>query len=501
MAKTKINLSPDNNTEKSEPLLKLSKKPWWRRFWLTGGLLAVSLLIIAYSVFGQIGQINSGATNSSLISQLSHLFTSPDRPINGEEQDRINFLLLGIGGTGHQGALLTDTIMVASLKPSTGQIGLLSIPRDLVVEFPTYYGRKINNAIFFGQELDYPGGGEQLSVDMVEQVTDLDIHYYARLDFGGFEQMIDDLGGITVNVDTTFTDYEYPTANFGFQTVSFQAGPQMFIGDQALKYVRSRHGNNGEGSDFARSRRQQKVLQGIKDKALSLGTLANPLKIQKVLAAISAHSKTNMELWEMLRFSKLIKEADTQNIYNLVLDNGTDGLLKTTVGIDGAYLLEPRVGDFSEIHILAANIFNTSPEMDVVENATVAIHNGTFHDGLASNTAEKLDKDGLHIVEIGNALTRDNNETVIYDLTGGNKPDTLNYLKDAIDYARVTSNLPFFLESYNELTYDNINASTNPVLGISTNEVVDFLIILGTDSVSPISSYSSVIYKTQANRT
>ncbi|MFH0952468.1 MAG: LCP family protein [Patescibacteria group bacterium] len=485
MVKKKINITAEKTAVKNDPPAPIVKKPWWRRFWLTGILLAVSLFVFAYSVIGRIDLINKGVTGSSLFSQLGHIITRSADPIDGEAQDRINFLLLGIGGAGHDGALLTDTIIVASLKPSTGQVAMISIPRDLIVEFPTYYNRKINNAIVFGQQLDYPGGGDQLSVAMVEQVTGLDINYYGRIDFSGFEQIVDQLAGVAVTVDNSFIDYQYPTNNYGYQTVSFTAGEQTLSGDRALKFVRSRHGNNGEGSDFARSRRQQKVLAAIQDKAFSLGTLTNPVKMQNILNTVSSNVKTNMEFHEMLRFSSLLKEADTNNIITVVLENGQDGLLTTTSGIDGAYILEPKAGDFSEIQKLSQNVFQAEQsDTTIPEKATIAIHNGTLYGGLARTTAEKIGSNNIKVVEVANALTRDNSDTVIYDLTGGEKPQTLSRLKSLVSYAHVSSNLPFFLDSQYDLTYENINASVYPVLGISTSEVVDFLIILGTDAIA-----------------
>lgn len=483
MATPKINLK-EAKAKHGQPVLDrppTPSRPWWRRFWLSGPLLFVSVGIFAYSITAQLGQINQSATGTSFFVQLGHLLTTPDRAIAGEADDRINVLLLGIGGEGHQGALLTDTIIVASVKPSTGQVAMLSIPRDLVVTFPNQTYRKINNAVYLGDILNYPGGGEQLSADIVTDVTGLDIHYYGQIDFNGFKQVIDLVGGVTVVIERSFTDYQYPTLNFGYQTVSFAAGRQTLTGDQALKFVRSRHGNNGEGSDFARSARQQKVLSAIKDKALSVGTLTNPVKLQKVVATLSAHVKTNAELWELARLSNIVKEANTSNIRTVVLDNSPEGLLITTTGQDGAYLLEPRSGDYREIRQLARGIFDQPT--DQAETATVAIHNGTSIGGLARQAAQRLQTASLLIVEIGNAFSRDADQTVIYDLTGGQKPVTLAYLKQKLGANRVASNLPFFLDNYYDLTYETISRAESPVLGLTTAEPVDFLIVIGRDAI------------------
>ncbi|MBI3963540.1 MAG: LCP family protein, partial [Candidatus Kerfeldbacteria bacterium] len=151
--------------------------------------LAVALLIAGASFGYRIVRSSSAistATQSGLsgiITQIKYLVSSGDRPILGEREDRINVLLLGMGGVGHEGAYLTDTIIVASVKPSTHEVAMLSVPRDLYVPIPGYGWRKINNANAFGREQDYPGGGEALATAVVEEVTGLDVPYYARVDF------------------------------------------------------------------------------------------------------------------------------------------------------------------------------------------------------------------------------------------------------------------------------------------------------------------------------
>lgn len=487
----KIDLKVASDHASSMEAQRAPHRPWWRRFWLLAPLFVLSLGIAAYSMVAQIGQINQSTTGTSFISQLGHLIASQDKPLAGEASDRINFLLMGIGGAGHDGPLLTDTIIVASLKPSTNQVAMISIPRDLLVKFPNDTYRKINNAVYLGGLLNYTGGGEQLLADIITDVTGLQIDYFARIDFAGFAEAIDELGGINVTVDTAFADYEYPTDNYGYQTISFLAGPQMMDGDTALKFVRSRHGNNGEGSDFARSARQQKVLAALRDKALSLGTLTNPVKLQRIISALSSHIKTNAELWELARLSEILKDADTEHIKTAVLDNSPEGLLKHTTGIDGAYLLEPVSGTYNEIHALARDIFS-APSTEI-ESATVAIHNGTAYTGLARTTANKITSKKLYVVEVANAPTKDSDQTIIYDLTGGQKPAALAYLKRTLGTNRVASNLPFFLDEYNELSYNNINAAQNPVLGITTSEAVDFLVVLGADAALT-SSTTSILF-------
>src|SRR3989339_215931 len=281
------------------------------------------------------------------------------------DNGRVNVLLLGVGGEGHDGPNLTDTIIVASIELETNKIAMISIPRDLVVEIEDKGFWKINNANHFGEQKN-PGHGGELVKNVVSQVIGVPIHYYIRVDFSGFEKLIDDLGGVKVEVDNSFIDYQFPAANYKYQVVSFDKGWQTMDGETALQFVRSRHGNNGEGSDFSRSKRQQKVITAVKERALSYRTLFSPGKMNE------------------------------------------------------AYVLQPRSGNFGEIQFLAQNVFAGNPVLEAKSDITstvLEIQNGTPTNGLAFNSSQKLKQLGFKVVKIGNAPTQDYTKTVMYKLT------------------------------------------------------------------------------------
>lgn len=455
------------------------------------GSLFITLLIIGLGLSIKfLSSLNiqaSQGTNTkvSLLSQLTHLFTKADETVTGEENDRINILLLGIGGAGHEGALLTDTIILASFKPSTNQVAFLSIPRDLAVDFPApYYSRKINNGLFFGQEMEYPGGGEALMVKMVGEVTGLNIQYYGQVDFSGFEQVIGGLGGVKINVENSFSDATYPTDDYGIQTISFQAGEQLMDGATALEYVRSRHGNNGEGSDFARAARQQKVLLALKDKITSFSTLINPRKISEIINTLGNHTKTNMEVWEMLRLYTLAQNIGKNNIINYVIDNSENGLLENITGENGAYLLVPKAGDFSEVQGYAKNIFSQN-EVEK-EKAKIVIKNGTNAPGLAAQESKELEAQNYNIIKVENYSQKDLPETIIYDKTNGQLPRTIEALKERYK-AEVITDLPVIFEDsapYKEININAINQLENINKNLNADNNFDILIILGTNALS-----------------
>lgn len=436
-------------------------------------VLAVVIVGVSY-VVATSGSLKT-ITNQSLFTSLKRLVTNRDVPIKGESEDRINILLLGIGGEGHDGAYLTDTIIVASIKPSTKQIALLSVPRDLAVAIPNNGIRKINAANAIGRDAEYPGGGEALTARIVSEVIGQPIHYFARVDFAGFTKLIDDVGGVSVTVHTPFTDHEYPTLDYGYQTISFKAGPQRMDGAVALKFVRSRHGNNSEGSDFARAARQQKILSALKDKLFSLSLLTSPQRLSLVLQTFGNHTKTNLELWEMFRLASLTRGASGPSSH--VLDTSPSGLLQNETGIDGAYLLVPRSGDFGEIRTLARNLFS----LDAIarEQAHIAVNFAPKDRVAAKRLEDELAVYQATVTPIAAAPTNALARTIVYDLTNGQKPLTRDALAQAYDLQTTTS--------IGDLT-STPNALPSAVTSILGKESIDFLIILGQTQTADSSS-------------
>ncbi len=275
-----------------------------------------------------------------------------------EETDgRTNILVLGSDkrSVGTVDSVLTDTILVASIGRVEKDVVLISLPRDLWIKSPTDYFSKIN-------EVYYNGGADEMT-EVVEGVLGIPIHYYAVVDFQLFKEAVDTLGGIEVNVETAFTDTQYPVEgkehieSERYQTVTFEKGLQTMDGETALKFARSRKGNNLEGTDFARSARQQKVIMAIKDKALSLETIINPAKLNELYQAYANNVDTNITFEEITNFYLLSQQISFDNIESIVLDDRSaseeGGLLyspEDTSLYGGAYVLLPKAGDFSQLH-------------------------------------------------------------------------------------------------------------------------------------------------------
>lgn len=424
------------------------------RWSVVAGAIVIIVLLgtTGWLVYRAISVVNTRRLDGSnekltFFQQLGHIVTARGEQLQGESEDRINFLFLGYGGAGHDGPYLTDTMMVASFRPSTNELALLSIPRDLVVDIPGYDYRKINNVLSFGRDQDYPGGGEALAVKVVSDLLDIPIQYYARLDFTGFEKVIDRVNGVEVNVVKPFTDYMYPTLDHGYQTIKFKAGAQTMNGDIALKYSRSRHGNNGEGSDFARAKRQQQIIMALRDKLLSFGTLANPLRISDVLGVIGDHSQTNMEVWEMVRLGKMVGNINRDLVINKVIDDGTAGLLRSATGIGGAFILVPKDNTYTDIKFLAQNIFLIGAAER--EDARILVANASGVTGLGEATVQGLAGLSFQVAKPitlrGSAVST----SVVVDASGGQFPQTIELLKA---YRRATGT--FSLVEWQDKTGD-----------------------------------------------
>ena len=379
-----------------------------------------------------------------LLKRIKRFVFSKDEPLAGQKQDRINILLLGMGGLGHDGPFLTDTMIVASIQPSTGEVAMISIPRDLGVDIPKKGWYKINHANAFG-EAAQSGSGGALATKVVSDTFDVDIHYYVRVDFEAVKQIIDDVDGITVDVERGFTDTEYPAPNYEYQTVSFDSGVQTMDGATALTYARSRHGNNGEGSDFARAKRQQRMILALKEKVLSFETLANPIRIHSIIETLDSHISTNMDFADIISMMKLATAADLTNIKTVVLDTSVGGYLKNGYSPNGAFILEPVSGNFSDIAHLIEHIFDPEAELVQVESVdtpeqeqptlpptTVEVLNGTWSAGLAARTKKQLEDTGIGVSTLGNTDERPVMQSALYVLDPFGQ-DTAQAIKATLD--------------------------------------------------------------------
>ncbi len=266
-----------------------------------------------------------------------------DTVLKGENEDRINILVLGIGGENHEGPYLTDTIILAQIQPKTGKAVLTSIPRDLLARLknPDLGMQKINSAFAegLGKDKNFARAGEW-ALASAEDVSGMKIPYFAVVDFSGFENGVDKIGGLDIYIDRTFTDAEFPNDTLGYlPPLTFNKGPEHMNGKRALQFARSRHGNNNEGSDYARSLRQQKVISAFKTKLYDLNLLTDVGKVNALLNTFANHFHTNLRPQEILRLYSLTKNLKGENLLSLSLDEQTGLVCPKILEASGAWVL------------------------------------------------------------------------------------------------------------------------------------------------------------------
>lgn len=400
------------------------------------------------------------------------------------EKNRLNILILGIGGAGHEGSNLTDSIVLASVDLEKKRVGLVSIPRDLA--YPLGSGRfeKIN-AVHAYAEQEAPGEGAVRTAQAFSQLLEVPIDHVVRIDFQGFTKFIDAIGGIDVTVETAFTDPTYPVGDKSgaVKTVSFKKGLQKMDGDQALTFTRSRHGNNGEGSDFARSHRQQLVMLAVREKLLSLGTLTDPGKLADVYRVISEHVQTDLSVWDLLKFAPLASDFTPDKVTMTTLTDAPNGVL-ASANVGGAYMLFPKQPDWSEIRAIVKSPFETETvrkeEERPKETVRLEVKNGTFRTNFAAQAAAKLERSGYEIGTLGNAARRGFERSALYDLTGGKKPAELARLQRLLN-ADVVSISPEQVVSTNNGSYRTFPLDKDTLERVYSQNT-DFLLILGDAS-------------------
>ena len=313
--------------------------------WIGDHLLAIFLVVLSLFLIISFLKVKSILTRHQLIPQNSLTFFSSPEDILDSTGGRTNFLILGIRGENTPEVPdLTDTIIVASYSHKQEQLTLLSIPRDLWVNS---LKTKINAVYHYGQERQ-PSIGFQLSNAAILETTGLPIHYNLVVDFQAFTDIINLLEGVEINVPNSFTDDQfpipgkenvYPTSG-RYQTVEFQTGPQTMDGEIALNYIRSRHAEGDEGTDIARSRRQQLIIKAIQQKILTLDFLLNQQNRDDLLQIIQTHIITNVtpDLYPTLARLALKSRSRPINSISLSYEPDENGI--TLLDVPPSYLYQ-----------------------------------------------------------------------------------------------------------------------------------------------------------------
>lgn len=430
----KSNIAPSDNNEKtplkfSKERRKVRKEKKFSSFkkWALISFLLIFVFGGAYFGIRAYNSIrNIFAGNADVLNLLGG---AQGQLLDGEVEGRVNVLLLGVGDEDYAGANLSDTIILASYDVKSKSVSMVSIPRDLYVRLPNGNYGKINASHAYGEQ-ENKGKGPEYATRTVEAVTGSKVHYYARIDFTGMKDIVDALGGIEVYVERSFCDYEYEGRSWR-NPVCFKAGMQRMNGETALMYARSRKAAGPEGSDFARSVRQQKILVAIKDKAFSAETALNPSRILAVMESSGRHLKTNFSVSEVARVYEISKGIRGGEVINKNLDPES-GLVVPSNSINNGYVLIPTEGrgNYRAIHDFIKNIFLTIEIKR--EQPKISLLNGTWATGIYTNLHKSLTSDGFEIVDEGVARSRNHTVSQIIDYTQGEKPESIKYLEEKL---------------------------------------------------------------------
>ncbi|MCE5257589.1 MAG: LCP family protein [Chloroflexi bacterium] len=435
----------------------------------------VSFLMVAllsgalYSGYLFFTTVKAVVANTSLpdIPGLSDTSAIPGRapahelPDVVSKKEPVNILLLGIDQReGEEGPWRSDTMILVSIDPSTNKASMLSLPRDLWVTIPGYGENRINAAHSLGDYYNYPGGGPALAKETVKEALGIPVHYYVRINFTGFEKMIDAIGGITIDVPRHIYDSAYPDNNYGTYVVEFQPGIQTMDGKRALEYARTRH----DADDFDRMQRQQQVILAVRDKALSLDI---PLSSIPELLRIAGDSiSTDLTLREIVALAEMVKNLSTDGIRTAAVDSTMTYSVTT---LKGAMV---QVADWEKVHTLVNELFPNSTPLDAtpdptrsqiaLEGARIELRNGSGVDSLGEQATLALRANGYNVIryDSNSEFNQDASSIVVYT----DKPYTLESLVSELGI------LP-----------ENIRLMSG------SESDVDLIIILGKDYVPAVS--------------
>jgi LCP family protein required for cell wall assembly len=354
--------------------------------------------------------------------------------------DRLNILLIGSDQRPHEGTYNTDTLIVVSIDPTTKQVAMFSLPRDstniplppgpLANAYGGVYPNKINSLFTAtrGRGDLVPGTSRTRGYNALKMVLGnlykLDIKYFVEVNFDGFKQVVDAMGGVTINVQVPVLDESYPSDTGRLSRVYIPAGIQHMTGAQALVYARSRHGSD----DFDRGARQQRVLTSLREQANVAALIP---RIPQLLTAVKATVKTDIPQDQLAKLAGLANSVDTKNIRSYVFSYPRYG----------SQILAPiykYLPDVTKIRTAVANAFKVDPQLEDTraamadENASIWVLNGSGKQGQAQSLVGYLAYYGLNASAPNTKPSTDGlagTQIVVYNGAEADLTETVKFLE------------------------------------------------------------------------
>ena len=286
----------------------------------------------------------------------------PNAIAAGIRDDRVNIVIFGVGGERHpKHDQLADAILLISLKPSTKQAALVSVPRDLWVHMNGYGTHRINYAHEIGNQGGYPGEGPGLLCDTVSQIFRQPVHAYVRVDFSAFEKLINDVGGIDVYCERSFYDYLFKDG--------FARGWHHLDGKRALAYARYRYVLGPDGDNFARELRQQQVMNALVTKLQHLGA-QQTTRLLQAASTLSSATSTNLTTAQMITLYRMFHDIKPQAVRHVSLKPLTETFMVTRLGEPGQ-AVRTRTADFRELQSVEQSIFSSGAQISTDDQIRV----------------------------------------------------------------------------------------------------------------------------------
>lgn len=425
--------------------------------------LLIILLVVGLAVGGYFGFKVFVASGKVFDGNVFDLLGT-GKELKADASGRTNVLIFGTSedDPSHEEAApdLADSILVLSLDQKQKTAAMFSVPRDLYVKYGqacnSGYEGKINEV--YGCNAD--GGDERAGADAFKQLVGdqfgLDIQYYAHVNYTVLRETVDAVGGVTVNIESEdprgILDRNFDwKCNYRCYYVKWPNGPAQLDGEHALALARARNAAGGYGlsrGNFDREQNQQKIIMALKDKAVSAGTLANPVAVSQLIDSLGNNVRTNFDAAEIKTLMGLVGEIKNESIKRIDLVADGEAVLTTGTTSSGMSIVRPKAGiyDFSAVRSYIQAKISSDPSTN--ESATIEVLNGTDTIGVAGKKAEELAKQGIVVGSTGDAPTSDAYGALVwYDQSGGEKPNTKKKLTEVLGEADSGATLPSGVQS------------------------------------------------------
>ncbi len=408
----------------------------------SSGILASTLIFIS-GVFIFQTFISNGSAQSKNASTFKKINKISD--VDG----RVNFLLLGRGGDNKNStADLTESITVASVDTVNKTAVLISVPKDMIIDIPNHQPMKLdqvwetgeyeydNNNKYGTKDQDAINAGFN-SVDIaVENITGVKINYNIIANFAALKDIVNKLGGVTVNVPNKIYDYSLAKYNNGSGVVAY-SGWQTLNGNQALNYIRSKSVNG----DAGRMGRERQLISSIKQKIETLGIINNPIKLASIITDFANNVNFDIPFSQAKNIYNDIKDVKYQSINSVSINNSPNNFLKNYY-TGGKQYLAPTAGEFNYSNIQNYIVGLLKNPYVAKENAPVTVINGSKDKNFAQNETYDLQNRGFNILGMSNSSTDNYSQTEIVDISSDKYPQTKQILINRYPKAKVLTSLP-----------------------------------------------------------